>query len=387
MESMLSRLIPIGWPRRERAAPIALPEQAHILVVKAAGIGDLLLAVPALRVPQAAGLVQGAPFVDRVLAVDKVAVDYPRQVLRAPWRLWPLIALWRRVRAADYDTVLLMHHLTLPFGRLKYRLLLSAAHKALWVGLDNGHGAFLDVRVPDEGFGAQHEATYCMRLVEAVGAHPDQQLLGPSLADLGWEDDPLGEAVAWVANMPRPLVALHPGSGTYSPARRWPLERFAALAEAVHHEFDASVVVLSGPDDGALGAQYADMLNRPSWLFTLPSSLPIRDVAAVLAHCDLFVGNDSLPMHLAAAAGTPVIAIFGPSNASAWKPLPPSARSFVTVVRRELPCSPCFYRGHSLGTPQGCAGRACLTGLEVDTVLAEVRRGLRHRPAVGAARL
>lgn len=376
---------------------MALPERARILVVKAAGIGDLLLAVPALRAlraaypratidvlvtPQAAPLLRDSPLVDGVFVVDKVPLDYPSDVLRAPWRLLPLLGLWRRLHAARYDAVLLLHHLTLPFGRLKYRLLLAAARPALRVGMDNGHGAFLNVRVPDTGFGARHEAEYSLDVAAAVGARAPSPLFGPTLADLGWDAeeaaraDPAPSAPAGA----EPVVALHLGSGGYSLARRWPLDRFVALARALRQEFGVRVVLVAGPDDGDLGEQFMEALGRPAWVTSAPADLDLRGTARLLAHSDLFVGNDSLPMHLAAAAGTPVVAIFGPSNHRAWAPLPRDAAATTAVVRRDdLPCSPCFYRGRSLGTPEGCPPRPCLTELGIDPALVAARRVLRAK--------
>lgn len=378
------------------AQPVALPERARILVIKAAGIGDLLLAVPALRAlratypharidllatPASAALLRDSPLVDGVLAVDKAGLDYPRQILRAPWRLWPLVGLWRRLRGGRYDAVLLMHHLTLPFGRLKYQLLLRAARPALRVGLENGHGAFLDVRVPDGGFGARHEAEYCLDLAAAVGARVGEPATGPTLADLGWTDI---RRTANVATPPGtgPLIALHPGSGSYSLARRWPLERYVELARALHREFGARIIVVGGPDDGDLHVRCVEALGRPAWVMPAADTESLRAMARLLASCAAFVGNDSLPMHLAAAAGTPVVAVFGPSNHRAWGPLPSAAGAFTAIVRRDLPCSPCFYRGHELGTPQGCPPRPCLTELGIAPVLAQARRALRAASAL-----
>jgi heptosyltransferase-2 len=83
------------------------------------------------------------------------------------------------------------------------------------------------------------------------------------------------------------------------------------------------------------------------------------------------VGNDSGPMHIAVAVGTPVVAVFGPSNKEAWGPYsPPGKPNINKVVARDLPCMPCFYRAHSLGLRKGCGPRPCLTGLQVDPVLA-----------------
>jgi ADP-heptose:LPS heptosyltransferase len=106
----------------------------------------------------------------------------------------------------------------------------------------------------------------------------------------------------------------------------------------------------------------------------------IKVTAAVLEQVDLFVGNDSALVHLAVAGGAPTVAIFGLTNHRAWGPYTggTSSQQATTVVRLDLPCMPCFYRGHSLGTPEGCATRDCLALLGVDPVAAAARRLIRQ---------
>src|SRR5579875_708718 len=147
---------------------ITLPANAHILIVKLAGIGDLLLATPALRAlretyplahidllvtPDSAGLLDGWDVINNIIVLDKYLFDSPQQMVFHPAILLRLTTLWNTLRAGRYDAVLLLHHLTLPFGRLKHQALMRATGAKWRVGLDNGHGWFLNVRVPDHGFG------------------------------------------------------------------------------------------------------------------------------------------------------------------------------------------------------------------------------------------
>jgi heptosyltransferase-2 len=87
------------------------------------------------------------------------------------------------------------------------------------------------------------------------------------------------------------------------------------------------------------------------------------------------VGNDGGVVHVATTVGTPVVAVFGPSNDRAWGPYP-SHLPRHQVVREQLACAPCIHRGHSFGTPQGCPARTCLAILEVDAVVAAAKRAL-----------
>lgn len=383
------------------AASFALGPRPRILVVKLATLGDLLLATPMLRALRArypdarldlltsevaAPLIQDSPLIDHLYTFDKRAFDDVAALAGRTSELGRLASLALRLRANRYDVVALAHHLTLPAGRLKYRALLAAIHSKRSVGLDNGHGEFLSLRVRDEGFGALHEAEYGLALAAALDAPAPEGDRGLRLADLGWPTvtpAPLHPAQS-------PQIALHPGGGAYSLARRWPASRYAELAQALWMEFGATITLLGDAEERALQAEILDALGRPRWASALPGEVSPRRLAEILGANHLFIGNDSLPMHLAAAAGTPVVAIFGPSNAQAWGPYAPHAPERAIVVRRDdLPCSPCIYRGHALGTPQGCPPRPCLTELRVDPVLLAARRLLRRptawRPASPAS--
>lgn len=375
---------------------ITLPPDARILVVKLATIGDLLLATPALRAlretypraridllvtPASAGLLDDWDVIDNVILLDKYLFDYPQQMLKNPLNLFKLRPLWHDLRAGQYDAVILMHHLTLFFGRLKHQLLMRATGAKWRAGLDNGHGWFLNVRVKDDGFGAMHEADYALALAGAVGATTSDRRLAMPLGEeerqqarqlVFSEDAPVGGAK-------RPIIAMHPGSGGYSTARRWPPGRFAQLADLLYQDFGGQLILVGGPEEVALHRRIMDMLQSDVPVRSFAGKGNIKVTAAVLEQADLFIGNDAGPMHLAAAVGTPTLAIFGLSNAQAWGPYSGGAPGRqALVVKMDLPCMPCFYRGHDLGTPEGCMTRDCLTLLGIDPVAAAARRLLRE---------
>ncbi len=381
---------------------ITLPSNAHILVVKMAGIGDLLLATPALRAlretypqaridllvtPDSAGLLNDWQVIDRVIVLDKYLFDHLQQLIKNPLRLHRLAPLWHDLREGHYDAVLLLHHLTLPFGRLKHQLLMRATGAKWRVGLDNGHGWFLNVRVKDNGFGAMHEAEYNLAVAEAVGATTNDKRLAIPLSEeerrsarqLVYGDDAQVTATAGLDSISRPIIAMHPGSGGYSTARRWAPERFAQLADMLFHDVGGQLLLMGGPEEAELHQQIMGMMQSEMPVRSLAGKGSIKVAAAVLELVDLFVGNDSSLMHLAAAGGTPIVAIFGLSNSEAWGPYTGNRPGQQTiVVKLDLPCMPCFYRNHDLGTPEGCATRDCLALLGVDPVAVAARRLLRQ---------
>jgi lipopolysaccharide heptosyltransferase II len=374
---------------------ITLPPNAHILVVKLAGIGDLLLATPALRAlretypqaridllvtPDSAGLLNGWEVINNIIVLDKYVFDDLKQIVKHPRALLPLKELWKTLRAGQYDAVLLLHHLTLPFGRFKHQLLMRATGAKWRVGLDNGHGWFLNVRVEDDGFGAKHEAEYCMAIAEAAGATiRNKHLELPLSEDERRQAHQLVYSDAAVESGPHPIIAIHPGSGGYSTARRWAPERFAQLANTLFHDIGGQIVLMGGPEETTLHQQIMNMIGSDVPVRSLAGKGNIKVAAAVLEQADLFIGNDAGLMHLAVAVNTPTVAIFGLSNHKAWGPYtgdPTSKRA--TVVRLDLPCMPCFYRNHTLGTPEGCATRDCLVTLGVDLVATAARKMLQE---------
>ena len=363
----------------------ALTVPRRILVVKLADLGDLLTATPAIRAlresfaaahvaalvtPDSAQLLCGATSVDAVHTFDKSAFDSPVQAFLA---LPSALRLHRQLRAERFDTVVLLHHLTTVWGTAKYAALALSTGAAVRAGLDNGRGQFLTHRAVDLGFGARHEVDYWLDVAASLGARNRAPQLEVPVDD---NSEARAEQV-WQRHGLEgcPVALLHPGSGQFSLARRWPPERFAAVGDRLTREHGLRVTVLAGPAPGEseLARRVMDLMSEPS--LVLEPAVDALALAALLRRCRLFVGNDSGVMHLAAAVKVPVVAIFGPSNAAAWGPYPP-AELRNAVVREALACSPCFHRGHSFGTPAGCPERTCLQVLEPDSVLEAVSRVL-----------
>ena len=413
---------------------IILPPDARILVVKLATIGDLLLATPSLRAlretypqaridllvtPASAGLLDDWEVIDHVIVLDKYLFDYPQQLIKKPRNLLRLRSLRQDLRDGNYDAVLLLHHLTLFYGRLKHQILMRATGAKWRIGLDNGHGWFLNVSVKDTGFGAMHEADYNLAVARAAGATTNNKRLTVPINEEEYqqaqqllsESDPTETGFAPASQMldpknvgaglapartnsparsyspintthpllKRPIIAMHPGSGGYSTARRWAPERFAQLADTLFYDTGGQLILVGGPEEAELHQQIIELMQSEMPVRSFAGKGNIRVAAAILEQADLFVGNDSGLMHLATAVGTPTVAIFGLTNSDAWGPytrgLSPQQ---AVVVKLDLPCMPCFYRGHELGTPEGCMTRDCLAMLEVDSVANAARRMLRQ---------
>lgn len=380
--------------------PTASPTYQRILVVTLADLGDALLTTPALQAlrdaqptahisilttPVGAAALRDLPLYDELLIFEKQRFNSPRALLQ-PSSLRYGWQLWRQLRQERYNACLVLHHLTTWFGTLKYAALSLASGASQRYGLDNGRGFFLTDRLPDAGFGAWHQAEYWLALVGLLDPHTTTSTATylPQVAPGTLKTNHLpGERS-------RPIIALHPGSGAFAPARRWPVTRFAALADALIED-GAQIVLVGGAEEAALRQQLLHAMQHAQAVIDVGGRTELEQLARLLEDCDLFVGNDSGLAHLASSVGTAVVALFGPTDPRAWGPYGGMAwgpaQQFANGVevlhsgphralKAAIACSPCIYRGHGLGTPNGCPDRTCLLRIDVSQALAVIRQRL-----------
>ena len=362
----------------------------RILVVKLASLGDLLTITPALRAlrttfgdahigvlttPGSAPALRGLDSHDEIITFDKFAFDRASDAVRS---LPSALRLTSELRAGDWDTLVLLHHLTTAFGIAKYAALSLGCGARRRVGLDNGRGRWflqqqnriasqLLVPVGED----LHRAEGAVPGVGELRLHPRVPRLELCIApdDDGWA------AARWDELRTGEAALLVPGSGAFSRARRWSPDRFAAIGQALLERHGLTPLVLSGlePDEAPLAERVAAQIGPAAKL--VPPAPGAQALGALLRRCRLVVANDGGVVHVATAVGTPVVAIFGPSNDRAWGPYPvDEIRN--QVVRERLACAPCIHRGHSFGTPQGCPARTCLAVVGVPEVLAAAERAL-----------
>ncbi len=159
------------------------------------------------------------------------------------------------------------------------------------------------------------------------------------------------------------LIGIAPGA-TYGPAKRWKTERFVELVNRVVGSYGCQVHVFGGTGDTPLEPELNGSVRSNVEDFTGKTS--IMETASLIAHCRVMVTNDTGVMHLAAAVGTPVIALFGSTNPSWTGPLGPDH----SIIKKTLPCSPCYRRRCRYGTYD------CMNRISVEEVLDCVRKYL-----------
>jgi lipopolysaccharide heptosyltransferase II len=230
------------------------------------------------------------------------------------------------------------------------------------VGPDSlGRGFSLTDRVqisssPDR---LQHEAEIYLDLARAIGLavnHPHMHF------------EPTSEERRTAKTSSQLQVALFPGGGSNPgmelTAKRWALDRYRELARKLVLESGARVLLVGGPGDMALNQQVLEGLDVPvGTVENIAGQTSFGELAAQLERCVLFIGNDSSPMHLAAAVGIPVIAIFGPSSPQEYGPYPLDDPKHIALWRHPTG-KPCFFQGKM----QTCAQCTCMQSVTLDDV-------------------
>ncbi len=353
----------------------------NFLLVQLADIGNLVLTTPAIAAlreafPHAridlfasshALPIMPPDLVDEMIPFEKGAVSGSRAFLQTI-NFRRTLSLSRR----DYDTVIFFHHFTLKAGVPKFRIIAQASGAKRIVGLQNDNVNFLTDSVLDGGFGAKHQAQYWLDLVGLVGADSS-----PRPARVNREDyvDMIGyQTRPFAVNRNAPKVVIHAGSGGYNVARRWIPERFVEVANQLKAQQNAEIIFVGKRDDDS--DEIADMMHFEPTDLVGKTTLP--QLADVIQQADLFIGADSGVMHLAAATGTPVVSIFGPSNFRAWHPWSVGGRA--SVLTSQVTCSPCSYVEHSIGAREGCEARTCMKMISSSRVLNAAERILNNEP-------
>lgn len=335
----------------------------NVLVIQTGFVGDMVLTTPLLRAlrrgmagasitllhsPRAAGVVRLSPRVDRLVSFDKRGSE-------SGWAA--SVRLGRSLRRERFDLVISPHR------SVRSGLLALATGAPRRIGFEHSPSSlFFTDTVPY----SRWESTFVrrkLRLLEPLGIFEEDET-----PEIHFGDAEAAEARRLLSERevrsPYAVLAL----GSAWPTKRWPPERFGALARILR-ERGMGVVLVGGPGDreaggkAAAGGSAADLTGATS----------LEVLGALLHGAALFVGNDSGALHLARGAGTPAVALFGPTGPEQFR-----FGRLVRVVRSGAFCAPCSDHG-SAECPLG--DWICLPGIgeervaaEADALLAEATR-------------
>ncbi len=341
--------------------PLPHPSSRRILIVKLSSLGDLFHALPAVHVlkqqlqaeidwvtqPEYAALVACFTDVNRVIA-------FPRRRF-----FWGFREFMRALRAERYDWVVDLQ------GLFKSALTARLARGALRIGplvRREGAGWFYSQRAGLCAGGQRARRAHAVLTGLDTVRHLGLKI-GEPVFPVSFPDFRLPGAV--------PRIGFVPESRW--PSKNWPPERFAELAVCLHQRLGGTMVLLGDRRDSVTGAALAAGLPDTAFQ-NLSGTLDLVQLGGVLQALDLVITNDTGPMHMAAAVGTPVVALFGPTDPGRTGPWGTHHR----VLRAEVmpDCAPCFQRHCP------CRSGVCLTGITVAAVLAAALQALSGvRPA------
>jgi len=335
-----------------------------ILIRATNWVGDAIMALPALRAVR-------ARFSDAQIAI--VARPYVADIYRDQQVCNQLIHYDASgVHAGFSGRERLAHELREQ--KFDVALLLQNAFDAAWLAwranvperigyARDGRSLLLTkpVHVPKPGEIPVHEKFYYLELLRRAGwidSLPDESFIAMTVPEAKRR-----RAAEFLVESGARAHALRVAIGagaSYGSAKCWPPPRFAELANRLQAQNDADVILFGTAAEGAVSrAIAAEMRQAPT---DLTGKTAIADLPALLSQCHLFIGNDSGAMHVAAAVGLPVVAVFGPTAPLGTAPVTPRC----TIVQQKPYCSPCFLR-------RCPTDHRCMTEVTSDMVEAAVR--------------
>ena len=338
----------------------------RILFIQLSAIGDTILTIPTIRAirnrfPNAhLAMVASSinlQYLGNCSYIDQHIPCRLEEVMKSPWKL---IGFIRGLRHQRFDCAIDFEHWVRFSALMAYG---SGAPRRIGFRAtgQHRHYAFTDVveHVP-----GQHEVVNFLKiagLLECPIRETDLEVW-LNKADSDWVKDFFNEMGI---DPNRPVIAIHPEAGRRGePRRRFPEDRLVSVADALVERHNAQIILTGAPAEVELSQQIASQTRSPC--VVAAGKTQINQLAALFANTDFVICGNCGPMHLAAAAGTPVVALHGPTNPSQWAPW----GNGHTVLYVDVPCSPCL----NLGFEYGCSALSdgtspCMHTIQVDEVL------------------
>ncbi len=283
------------------------PEQIErILIIRLAPLGETVLTTPVIRAlrqhfrdayitymvaPTREDLVSANPHLNEVLTYQASVPKLIYQIARRKFQMAIVLQ----------PTFRLVLHTFL--ARIPFR-----------IGFETNAGSkkLLNLAVPNNT--AQHETQRYLDVIRALDIEvtDDEPEVFVDSASTAWANNFLEDQKL---NNNNPIIGLNPGAATTY--RRWHASNFAVLGDRLHETYGAHIVITTGPREGELAHQVATQMSRPAVIVNQATPMQL---AALLQRCNLYISNDTGPMHLSTAVKTPTIAVFGASNLIQWAP-------------------------------------------------------------------
>ncbi|OPX29277.1 MAG: lipopolysaccharide heptosyltransferase II [Candidatus Omnitrophica bacterium 4484_171] len=334
----------------------------RILIVRTDRMGDVVLSTPVIRNireaypdshiafmcrPYTREILEGNPYLDEVIVYDKYGKH--RSFLSS-------LCFSFLLRKKRFDLALILHptnraHMITFFAGIRVR-----------AGWNRKMGFLLTRKLPHtKQLGQKHEMEYTLDLLKLIDVPVKYKDMFFPLKD---------ESISYVKSVfseygvsdSDKIVVIHPSASCAS--KRWPQDYFIKLIKFIKDNFKSKIIIISAKDQ----AQYADkIINESAGLIDMRGKLILSRLGALLREADIFISNDSGPVHIAAALGTPVISIFGRNDRGLspkrWRPLGDKA----FFMHKDVGCNPCLAHNCTKGF-------LCLKAVKPDEVFSLVKK-------------
>ncbi len=221
-------------------------------------------------------------------------------------------------------------------------------------------GGKIGNRKSEIGNSNAHQIHEYLHLAAALGANPEP--LAPELT-VTLDEIAAARKTFGLENAAGPIFGLNPGA-EYGPAKRWPVENFITAAKAIQQHTRCTWILFGGKNDAVLTNQIESAIGNRQSAINLAGKTSLRELMALLKLCRVVLTNDTGPMHVAAALGTPVVVPFGSTSPELTGPGRPGDTRH-RLLKSDAPCSPCFLRECPIDF-------RCMNGLSVERVVAAV---------------
>ncbi len=347
-----------------------------ILIANTYGIGDVLFSTPLVRNLRMAYPDAHITYLCNLRAKDILAnnpdINEIKIYERSQW--------YARYKKNPVDYYLGWVGFIGEFRREKYDVVfdfsLSASIGFWWIlagipqriGYDfKGRGQWLNHKLPLKGFEDRPVVQHYLDLLRMMDIPVSEERMQLTITP-----DSLQWAKEWLSShikSTKPVVALVLGGGASwgneGKYRRWSIEKFAQLADKIVEELNAVVILVGDRSEQALADELIAMTHHP--IVSLVGQTTLMQMAAIFHHCRMVVGNDSGSLHVAVAADSRVVSIFGPVDAAVYGPYP---RQGHAAVNTTLSCQPCYRRFRMTN----CQHISCLRDLTVEHVFDVTKR-------------
>jgi lipopolysaccharide heptosyltransferase II len=348
-----------------------------VLIIKLSAIGDVVMATPAFAAIRrkhpsahisiligewAKPVVENNPNIDEIISVDE-NIFWKRKVIG-------LIGLFSKLHKQHFKVIYIMHWSNL-FNLFAF--LLGAEER---IGFDRfGKSKFLTRKVPfSEGVKGIHTVERYLMLVEEKlnGLNKEMEIY------LTEDEISRGEKILEEYNINKSgkIIGIAPGGGENPKSRmfirRWPREYFISLGRKIISELGVPILLFGNVLERSLCDDIENRIDKKSMVINLAGKTTLREVAAIMKKCSLVITNDSGLLHLAAAAGTNTISLFGPT--APWDKVPISLRNTHFFFYKNYSCSPCY----KYGKFPHCKEISCLRSIHPEEVFCKIAELLRE---------